>query len=104
MAENNGGIGEAAGGGDGAQLDEVRAGGAKLENASGYELNLDLFDVGEGRALLNQRFDVREGHGLREGRRKEITSWLTGSDRKPLVPTELSLILCWNNFLRSILF
>lgn len=54
MAENNGGIGEAAGGGDGAQLDEVRAGGAKLENASGYELNLDLFDVGEGRALLNQ--------------------------------------------------
>lgn len=84
LAENNGRIGEAAGGRDGAQLDELRAGGAKLENTSGYEVNLELFDVGEGRALLNQRFDVRQGHGLREGRRKEITSWLTGSDRRTL--------------------
>lgn len=53
MPEYFGGVREAAGGGGGAEIEEFRAGeGMGLEKAGGYEVSLELFDVGKGRAFL----------------------------------------------------
>lgn len=53
LPEYVGGVREAAGGGGGAEIEEFRAGGgAELEKTGGYEVSLELFDVGKGLAFL----------------------------------------------------
>lgn len=53
LPEYVGGVCEAAGGGGGAEVEEFRAGGGMgLEKTGGYEVSLELFDVGKGRAFL----------------------------------------------------
>lgn len=54
LPEYVGSVREAAGGGGGgAEIEEFRAGGGiGLEKTGGYEVSLELFDVGKGRAFL----------------------------------------------------
>lgn len=61
-AEDAGGEGEVAGGRNGAELDEPRAGGGGLELAGDQEMGLELLDAGEGGAPLQQR--VQPPHAL----------------------------------------
>lgn len=51
LQKDVGGVGEAAGGGGGAEIEEFGSGGIELEEACGYEVGLKLFDVGEGGAF-----------------------------------------------------